>query len=92
MPLRTELKQLNALCFRLNAADWKMLCAELACPAPANDAMKRALRAVPGWEANVRKAREIGPDDDTDTPDVMRQLARQPKLERKPLKTTKAAK
>jgi hypothetical protein len=39
----------------------------------------------------IEKAREIGADDDADTTHVMRQLARQPKTERKPVKAKKAA-
>jgi len=63
MSLKTELKQLNAICFLLNAAEWKTLCAELAHPGSANNALKRAFHAVSLWEANIRKAREIGADE-----------------------------
>jgi uncharacterized protein YbaP (TraB family) len=58
MSLNTELKQLNALCFLLNAAEWKTLCAELAHPESANNALKRAFHAVPSWRPTfARRAR-----------------------------------
>jgi hypothetical protein len=43
-------------------------------------------------ELFIEKAREIGANDDADASGVMRQLARQPKAERQPLKKKKAAK